>query len=214
MQSDRLRHAHDHIVLGHNEGKGELMRIRFAAAVFVWGAIVASAAPGARSQARTVPAGVQFNVLLQTAINSGAAKAEQRFEAASIETIKAQGQVVIEIGAVARGFVSSVKPSGKDGQPGQLTLSFDELRLGDRTVRLRASVVNVLDPKRPEEMRQASTASVVGGEGSFGLAPLLDVMVNGSGSIVSTGGIDVKLPIGVVLRLRLDQPLEIPAVFR
>jgi hypothetical protein len=187
------------------------MRRQSVAVMLVWGAVAAGAA-AAGPQVRTVPAGVQFNVLLQTAIDSGAAKAEQRFETASIETIKAQDQVVIGIGAVIRGFVSSVRPSGKEGQPGQLALSFDELRLGDRTVRLRASVVNVLDPKRPDEMRRTSTASVVGGD--LGMAPLLDVMVNGSGSIVSTGGIDVKLPVGVVLRIRLDQPLEIPASFR
>jgi len=187
------------------------MRTPFVAAALVWGAVVASAAPAARLQARTVPAGTQFNVLLQTAINSAEAKAEQRFETASIEAVKAQGQVVIEVGAIVRGFISSVRPAPKEGQPGQVTLSFDELRLGDRSLRLRASVVNVLDPKRPDETRRASTASVVGGDGSFGMAPLLDVMVNGGGSIVSTGGIDVKLAVGTVLRLRLDQPIEIPA---
>jgi hypothetical protein len=192
------------------------MRFRLAAAALVLAAVVASASavPAARGQARTVPGGTQFNVLLQTLLNSATSKAEQRFETASIEEIKAQGQVVIGIGAIVRGFVGSVRPSLKEGQSGQITLSFDELRLGDRSLRLRASVVNVLDPKRPDETRRTSTASVVGGDGSFGLAPLLDVMVNGSGSIASTGGVDVKLPVGVVLRLRLDQPLEIPASSR
>ncbi len=184
------------------------MRTMMAAALVVVGAIVAWASPAPPAQARTIPAGTQFNVLLQTALNSSLAKAEQRFDTASIEGVKAQGQVVLEIGSVVRGFVSSVKPAGKEGQPGQMTLSFDELWLGDRSLRLRASVVNVLDPKRPDEARRASTASVVGGD--LGMAPLLDVMVNSGGSIVSTGGIDVKLPVGVVLRLRLDQPLEIP----
>jgi hypothetical protein len=185
------------------------MRMMMAAAFVVAGAMAARAgqAPPAAA-ARTIPPGTQFNVLLQSALNSSLAKAEQRFDTASIEDVKAQGQVVLEIGSVVRGFVSSVKPAGKEGQPGQMTLSFDELRLGDRSLRLRASVVNVLDPKRPDEARRASTASVVGGD--LGMAQLLDVMVNGGGSIVATGGADVKLPVGVVLRLRLEQPLEIP----
>ena len=183
------------------------MRMMMAAVFVVLGAIAARADQAPPAQARIIPAGTQFNVLLQTKLDSAVAKAEQRFNTASIEDVKAQGQVVLEVGSVVRGFVSSVRPGGKDGQAGQMTLSFDELHLGDRTIRLRASVVNVLDPKRPDEARRASTASVVGGD--FGLAPLLDVMVNGGGSIVGTGGTEVKLPVGVVLRIRLDLPLEI-----
>ena len=190
------------------------MRTAFVAAAVILGAVVASAATVAGLQARTVPAGTQFNVLLQTALNSSTAKAEQRFDTGTLEDVKVQGQVVLEMGAVVRGFVSSVKPSAKNGAPGLLTLSFDELRLGDRVLRFRASVVNVLDPKRPDETRRTSTASVVGGGASFGLVPLLDVMVNGGGTIVATGGTDVKLPVGIVLRIRLDQPLEIPATTR
>lgn len=190
------------------------MRTVMVAAAIV-GSIAAGAASSAQAPVRTVPAGTQLNVLLQTPLNSSTAKVEQRFETGSLEDVKVQGQVVLEIGSVLRGFVSSVRPAGKDGgQSGQVTLSFDELRLGERVIRLRASVVNVLDPKRPDEMRRASTASVVGADGSFGLSPLLDVMVNAGGTIVSTGGTDVKLPIGVVLRIRLDQPLEIPAASR
>jgi hypothetical protein len=175
---------------------------------------IGAAGPAAGPQARTVPAGTQFNVLLQTVLNSGTAKAEQRFETAILEDVKAQAAVVLEIGTVVRGFVSSVRPAGKDGaSAGQITLSFDELRLGERTLGLRASVVGVLDPRRPDESRRATTASVVGG-GSLGLAPLLDVMVNAGGTIVSTSGVDVKLPVGVVLRLRLSQPIDIPAAAR
>ena len=190
------------------------MRTGFVAAIFVTGGLAISAVPVLRLQARTVPAGTRFNVLLQTLLDSTKVKQDQRFETAILEDVKAQDQVVLEIGSVIRGFVSSVKPALKDGRAGgQLTLSFDELRLGDRSVRLRASVINVLDPKRPDESRRATTASVVGG-GSLGLAPLLDVMVNAGGTIVSTDSSDVKLPVGVVLRIRLEQPLEIPASAR
>src|SRR5512141_496634 len=140
------------------------MRIGIVATAFACGMLAAPAGLVASGQARTVPAGTQFNVLLQTALNSSLAKVEQRFETASIEAVKAQGQAALEIGTVVRGFVSSVRPSAKEGQAGQITLSFDELRLGDRSVRLRASVVNVLDPKRPDETRRATTAAVVGGE--------------------------------------------------
>jgi hypothetical protein len=185
------------------------MRTAMAAAAVMLGSVAALVAASARPQVQTVPAGTQLNVLLQTSLNSGTAKAEQRFEAASIEDWRAQGQVVLAAGVVMRGFVSSVRPAGKsDG--GQLTLSFDEVRIGDRALRLRASVVSVLDPKLSADARRLVTGSVVGASASFGMVPLSDVTVNPGGTIVAVSGSDVKLPVGVVLRIRLDQPLEVP----
>jgi len=184
----------------------------WVAVALALGGLGASAAPMPQSPARTIPAGTQFNVLLQTLLNSSTAKQDQRFETAILEEVKVQGQVVLEVGAQVRGFVSSARPAAKNGSTsGQLTLSFDELRLSDKPIRLRASVVNVLDPRRPDETRRASTASVVGG-GNFGLAPMVDLRVNAGGTIVSTSGSEVKLPVGIVLRIQLHVPLEIPAM--
>lgn len=200
------------------------MRAVVSAAIVVAGCVAVLAGqtptptPARTSQsARTIPVGTLFNVLLQKPLNSATSKIDERFDAGNLEEWKVQGDVVVDIGAVLRGFVSSVraasKPVSKEAPSGlgQITLAFDELALGDKTMRLRASVVNVLDPRRADETRRASTANVVGGDGSFGLAPLTDVMVNRGGSITATGGGDVKLPVGVVLRIRLDEPLEFPA---
>jgi hypothetical protein len=191
------------------------MRAGFGAAIVLAGCVAVIAGQTPAPPVRAVPAGALYNVLLQKKLDSATAKANDRFEAGSLEEWKAQGDVVVEIGAVLRGFVSSVRSAstavGKDAPSGVglLTLSFDELVLGDKTMKLRASVVNVLDPRRADETRRASTANVVGGE--FGLAPLADVMVNRGGSISAmAGGGDVKLPLGVVLRIRIDQALEFP----
>lgn len=162
-------------------------------------------------QPRTIPAGTSFNVLLQSALTSATAKADQRFDTATIEAVPAAGAAAIEAGAVVRGFVSSVRPSTRESQTGQLTLSFDELRLGGRAIRLRASVVAVLDPKPADASRRASAGVAVGGDGRFGLPAFADVMLTGGGSIVAAGGGDVTLPVGIVLRLRLDQALELTA---
>jgi len=37
------------------------------------------------------------------------------------------------------------------------------------------------------------------------------VLVGGGGTMVATDGTDITLPVGTVLRIRLDQPLEIAA---
>ena len=91
-----------------------------------------------------------------------------------------------------------------------MTLSFDELLVGERTIKLRASVNSVLDPRRqPDDTRRSSTANVVGGSGQLGLPTYTDVVVTG-GTILPVGLGDVKLPVGIVLRIRLDQVLEFP----
>ena len=45
-----------------------------------------------------------------------------------------QGQTAIPAGSLVRGFVSSVKPAGKVDRTGSLTLSFNELRIGETLV--------------------------------------------------------------------------------
>jgi hypothetical protein len=186
------------------------------ALVMAAGAIVA-ASQSPVPVARAIPLGTMFNVLLQTPLDSAKAKADQRFNTGALEDWKIQGHVVVEAGATVRGFVSSVRiasqpVSGRDAIGfGQLTLSFDEVVIGDKPMRMRASVVGVLDPKRqPDDLRRDTTANVVGGEGSFGLPAYAPVSVV-RGNIGATGGGDVKLPVGVVLRIRLDQALEFPA---
>src|SRR5262249_9529004 len=54
-----------------------------------------------------VPVGTEMDVRLQTPLNSGTAKVEQRFEATSILDVKVGNTLAIPAGTVVRGFVSS-----------------------------------------------------------------------------------------------------------
>jgi len=185
-------------------------------AVVMAAAGVLCAAQTPQPSARSFPAGTMFMVVLQTPLDSAKAKVEQRINTGSLEDWKLQGQTVVPIGTTIRGFISSMGSSNRKVQDsqakgmGQLTLSFDELVLGEKSIKLRASVNAVLDPRRqPDDTRRSSTANVVGGSGQLGLPTYTDVVVNG-GTILPVGIGDVKLPVGIVLRIRLDQVLEFP----
>lgn len=160
-----------------------------------------------------VPVGTEFDVKLQTPLNSGRAKVEQRFEATSIEDVPVGRTVAIPAGSIVRGFVSSVRPAGRIERRGSLTLSFDELRIDERSVRLRASVVKALDPKVSEDATRIGAGAVVGGiVGGIlggGKGAVLGVLIGGGGTIAATEGSDVDLPLGTILRIRVDQPLEL-----
>ena len=101
-------------------------------------------------------------------------------------------RVVIPAGSLVRGFVSSVRAAGRIDRRGSLTLSFDELRIGNRTYRLRASVTEALDGKMGDDMKRVGAASVVGAiiGGIIGgtRGALIGVLVGGGGTIAATEG--------------------------
>ena len=163
----------------------------------------------------TVPVGTEFDIRLQTPLNSGTARPEDRFEGTTIldYTPAGSNEVVIPAGSTVRGFVSSVKAAGRIERKGSLTLSFDEIRVRAKSFRLRASVTQTLDPKVAEDMTRIGAATavgaVIGGLLGGGKGALLGVLVGGGGTIAATEGSDVDLPAGTILRIRVDQPLEI-----
>jgi hypothetical protein len=160
-----------------------------------------------------IPVGTELDVRLQDPLNSGTAKVEQRFEATLVEDYLMRSEVAIPAGSVVRGFVSSVRPAGNLDRRGSLTLSFDELRIGNRSFRLRATVLQALEAKMKDDATRigagAAVGAVIGGIIGGVKGALIGVIVGGGGTIAATEGSDVDLPVGTILRIRLDQPVEI-----
>lgn len=163
----------------------------------------------------SIPVGTEFDVRLQTSLNSGTAKVEQRFEATTVLDYSVNGTVVVPAGSLMRGFVSSVRPAGRVDRRGSLTLSFDELKIDNQTYRLRAAVTEAIDGKLGDDARRigagAVAGAILGGILGGGRGALLGVLVGGGGTIAATDGTDVDLPAGTILRVRLDQRLDLAA---
>lgn len=185
----------------------ETLRVKTQGAA---GAAPASAGP---ERMLVLPVGTELDVRLQTPLTSRTARVEQRFEATTILDVEMAKDVAVPAGSVVRGFVSSVRQAGRLDRTGSLTLSFDELIVGQRTSRLRASVVKALDPRTTDDVTRIGAGAVVGavlgGLLGGGKGALLGVLIGGGGTIASTEGSDVDLAAGTVLRIRLDQPLEV-----
>jgi hypothetical protein len=162
-----------------------------------------------------VPVGTELDVRLQTALNSGSAKLEQRFEATTLLDYISGRTVVVPSGSTVRGFVSSVKAAGKVDRRGSLTLSFDELRVDNRSYRLRAVVTRAIDSAMGSDATRIGAGAVVGailgGVIGGGKGALLGVLVGGGGTMAATDGTDVDVPAGTILRIRLDQPVTVAA---
>jgi hypothetical protein len=163
----------------------------------------------------TIPVGTEFDVRLQTPLSSGTSQPEQRFEATTVLDYASGTTVIVPAGSTVRGFVSSVKAAGKVDRRANLTLSFDELRIGNRSYRLRASVTRAFDGKLGDDTLKigagAAVGAIIGGIIGGGKGALLGVLVGGGGTMAASDGTDVSLPAGTILRIKLDQALDIAA---
>jgi hypothetical protein len=161
----------------------------------------------------TVPVGTELDVRLQTPLDSSTTKVEQRFEATTIVDLKVNNDVVAPAGSVVRGFVSSVSPAGRLDRRANMTLSFDQIVINETPVRMRAEVEQAIDGKVGQDLTKigaaAGVGAIIGGLIGGGKGALVGVLVGGGGTMAATEGADITLPVGTILRIRLDQPLTI-----
>jgi hypothetical protein len=191
-------------------GEFQMHWLRTAGATLGVALTVMAARVATAPQDPVVPAGAIFDLMLQTALSSKTAKADDRFEATNLQNYERQGQVLVPSGVIVRGFVGSVRPSGGTGHQGQMTLSFDDMKIGERSFKVRATIAIVIDPKRPKSPTSSiDGAPVVGDLSDRSMTPLVGVFVNAGGTLMSTTGADLELPAGAVLRIRLDRPIEL-----
>lgn len=160
-----------------------------------------------------VPVATEMDVRLQTPLNSATAKVEQRFEATTLVDVVMNTEIVIPAGTLVRGFVASVRPAGRVDRKGSLTLSFDEMVLTGQRPPLRASVVSAMEGKMNDDTGRIGTGAAVGGVlgGIMGglKGALAGILIGAGGTIAATDGANADLPLGTIVRIRLDQPLEI-----
>ncbi len=156
---------------------------------------------------RMFPAGAEVDLVLQTPLNAATVSVDARFEAVAITSVPPRGPMVILAPATARGFVSSVRPSAQGRS--SLTLSFEELRADATSQRLRASVVQVFDGRKAGEPARVGAGGRVAGIPEGVRAALTGVLVGAGGTLTATDGRNVELPAGTILRIRLEQPVEI-----
>jgi hypothetical protein len=161
-----------------------------------------------------VPVGTEFDVRLQTPLNSATAQVEDRFEATTLVDLMRGDRVVVPAGSVMRGIVSSVRKAGRVERTGSLTVAFDRLTVGTRSYPIRATVTEALESEgiRGEAGRigaGAGVGAVIGAILGGAKGALAGILIGGGGTIAATEGKDVELEPGTVLRVRMDTGLNV-----
>lgn len=163
---------------------------------------------------REIPAGTEFDVRLQQSLSSATNVVEDRFEATTLVDLSEGDRVIVPAGSVMRGVVSSVTKAGRVERTGKLTVAFDQVTIGGRAHPMRGTVTQALESEgvRGEAGRigaGAGVGAIIGGILGGFKGALAGILIGGGGTIAATEGKDVDLPVGTVLRVRLDAPLSL-----
>jgi hypothetical protein len=161
-----------------------------------------------------IPAGQEIDVRLLDRLSSGTAQVEDRFEATTIVDVYEGSRVLIPAGSVMRGVVRTVDRATRTDRRGEITVSFDQITVGDRAYPMRGTVTQAIESEglKGEAGRigaGAGVGAIVGGIVGGVRGALLGVLIGGGGTIAATPGKDVVLDPGTVLRVRLDTPPDI-----
>ena len=161
-----------------------------------------------------IPVGQELDVRLQTPLSSATASTEQRFETTTVVDLMQGDAVLVPSGSKVRGIVSSVDKAGRVDRSGRLTLAFDQVVVNGREYPIRAMATEVFESKGiRDEAKTVGTAGAVGAivGGIIGgvKGALIGAAVGSGGVIAATDGKDVELQPGTMIRIRLDEPVQV-----
>jgi hypothetical protein len=166
----------------------------------------------ARLSATEIPVGTEFDVRLQSRLNSGTARVEDRFDATTLVAYERNGRMLVPAGSVLRGIVNAVTPASRGvNRRGELTLVFDRFTIDGRTHSVRATVMQALQGEADtgRVAAGAGVGAIIGGILGGVRGALTGILIGGGGTVAATEGNEVDLAPGTVLRVRLDAPLDI-----
>jgi hypothetical protein len=177
-------------------------------------ALSSSRAPAAdeRLSATEIPVGTEFDVRLQSRLNSGTASVEDRFDATTVMPYERNGRVLVPAGSVLRGVVNAVTPASRGlNRKGELTLVFDRFSIDGRTYTVRATVMQALEGEGDtgRVAAGAGVGAIIGAILGGTRGALTGILIGGGGTVAATEGNEVDLAPGTVLRVRLDAPLDV-----
>lgn len=161
-----------------------------------------------------IPVGTELDLRLQTPLSSKDAQVEQRVDATTAANLTRGSAVVVPAGAAVRGHVVAVERATRTDRRGSLVLRFTHLTTDGRTHDVTLSITQALESEgiRGETGKigvGAGVGAVIGGLLGGLKGVLTGILIGGGGAVLATEGKDVELPVGTILRVRFDAPLDL-----
>jgi hypothetical protein len=179
----------------------------------------ASSSRSTTNRPGVVPAGTELDLRLEDALSSDTARVEDRFEATTVVDLRENGRVLIPAGSRVRGVVTAVKNAGRFERKGELQLSFDQITVNGRNYPIRATVTQALEAGGYRDDAEkigagAAVGAILGGILGGVKGAITGILIGGGGVVAATEGEDVNLTSGTILRVQLDQDLNVGSTQR
>lgn len=180
----------------------------------VYGGTQDAPRPNVAPRRGEVPSGTDLDVRLERELSSRTAQVEDRFTATTVVDLYQGNDLLVPAGSTVRGVVSSVNKATRTDRKGSLTVAFDQITVNGKAFPMHATVQQALESEGIKgEVGKigagAGVGAILGGIIGGAKGALLGILIGGGGTIAATEGKDVTLPAATVLRVRLDQPLQI-----
>jgi Bacterial conjugation TrbI-like protein len=179
-----------------------------------------------------VTTGTTVRSRINETLNSKSARIGDTFTANVTEPVySTNGVIVIPVGSVVTGRVDSVKPAGKSGNPGQISVSFTNIRLPNgRTHAINGSLTD-LEGKTSSDNESTASGKKMGnrnlifiGGGTAGGAVLGAAIGGGKGALIGgllgagggflgqklTKGPEAEVRSGTEFGVYLNQAISLP----
>jgi hypothetical protein len=180
-------------------------------------------APQPRVVTSTVPMGTSMSLTLNETLSTERNKVGDAFTATLQHNITdAGGNVIVPAGATVRGRLTQVEPSGHVGATGIIKLAFEAVSFGGRSYPLDATVVRANPQRQNRTTTQEQAAKVAAGAAAGAVlgrvlgkdtrSTLKGAAVGaaaGTAIAMGTADVDVILPAGSEMVIRLDTPIEV-----
>jgi hypothetical protein len=180
-------------------------------------------APQPRFVSSTVPMGTSLSLTLNETLSTEANRVGDAFTAVLQHAVTdANGNVIVPAGATIRGRLTQVEKSGHVGATGIIKLAFESVSFGGRSYPIDATVVRA-NPVRQNRTTTGEQAAKVAAGAAAGAvlgrvlgrdtrATIAGAAVGaaaGTAIAMGTADVDVVLPAGSEMVIRLEAPIEI-----
>jgi hypothetical protein len=182
--------------------------------------------PQPRAATLTVPMGTSMSLTLNETLSTEHNKVGEAFTATLQHAVTdASGTVIVPAGATVRGRLTQVEKSGHVGATGIIKLAFEAVSFGGRSYPLDATVVRANPQRQNRTTTQEQAAKVAAGAAAGAVlgrvlgrdtrSTLRGAAVGaaaGTAIAMGTADVDVVLPAGSEMVIRLDTPIEVRRV--
>jgi len=161
----------------------------------------------------TVPEGVTFALVLETAISSATSRSGDLIVARLAEDIKVGEKVVVPSGSEVRGRVTAAVPSGRVKTRARLAFDFDTLVLGgkEHPIGTRPVDITARDTHKKDAVTigiGAGAGAIIGAIANGGKGAAIGTLIGGAagtGVMLTNTGKEVELGAGSRVTVRLTR---------